>query len=325
LGGRRARPNLAPPDWTAALAKVAAVATLLLVVVGGLVTSHQAGLAVADWPTSYGYNMFLYPLSRMIGGIYYEHAHRLFGSLVGLTTLALAAHLLVVERRRGVKALALTAVVMVIVQGVLGGLRVTGRLPLGADPEAYQPVTALAVVHGVLGQVFFATMVVLAVVTSVAWKRGPGAVRAPQAGGRAVAGVLVGLLLVQVALGAALRHLDQAMLLHVALAAVVFVVALVCALPAAGSADPAVRRTGWALAVLTIVQVLLGFGALVATRMMRPPAPGPVDVTLATAHQAVGALLLGAAAMLWTLRSRWRVDRPAATVMNRPATVDASR
>ena len=80
-------------NWTGPLAKVAVAATLLLLIAGGLVTSQEAGLAVVDWPNSFGYSMFLYPLSRMSGGIYYEHAHRLFGTLVGLTTLVLAVQL----------------------------------------------------------------------------------------------------------------------------------------------------------------------------------------------------------------------------------------
>ena len=73
---------------------------LFLLLAGGLVTSQEAGLAVVDWPNSFGYNMFLYPLSRMTGGIYYEHAHRLFGSLVGLTMIVLAYHLWRMESRK---------------------------------------------------------------------------------------------------------------------------------------------------------------------------------------------------------------------------------
>ena len=82
-----------PADWTALFSKVAVAATFLLVVAGGLVTSNEAGLAVVDWPNTFGSNMFLFPLARMTGGIYYEHAHRLFGALVGLTTIVLAVRL----------------------------------------------------------------------------------------------------------------------------------------------------------------------------------------------------------------------------------------
>ena len=74
-------------DWHGVMAGSTTLAIVLVVIAGGLVTSTETGLAVPDWPNSYGVNMFLYPLSRMTGGIYYEHAHRLYGSLVGLTTL----------------------------------------------------------------------------------------------------------------------------------------------------------------------------------------------------------------------------------------------
>ena len=103
-------------------------------------TSAEAGLAVADWPTSFGYNMFLYPFSRMTGGIYYEHAHRLLGALVGLTTLVLALFLQRVETRRWVRRLGWAALLMVVVQGVLGGLRVAQFIAL-----AIMVVTPLAV------------------------------------------------------------------------------------------------------------------------------------------------------------------------------------
>ena len=82
-----------PGRWTALFSKVAVAATFLLVLAGGLVTSNEAGLAVVDWPNTFGSNMFLFPLARMTGGIYYEHAHRIFGALVGLTTIALALRL----------------------------------------------------------------------------------------------------------------------------------------------------------------------------------------------------------------------------------------
>ncbi len=98
-GARSRGSGVGAVNWTGALAGVAAAATLLQLLVGGLVTGEKAGLSVVDWPNSFGYNMFLYPLSRMTGGIYYEHAHRLFGSLVGLTTVVFAAHLLAAERR----------------------------------------------------------------------------------------------------------------------------------------------------------------------------------------------------------------------------------
>src|SRR5437867_6388419 len=104
------------------LAVILACATFPLLFIGGLVTGKGAGLAVPDWPTTFGYNMFFYPWSQMVGGIFYEHSHRLIGSVVGLLTLALAA---VLWRQGGrLRALGLVAAVAVAVQGLLRGLRV---------------------------------------------------------------------------------------------------------------------------------------------------------------------------------------------------------
>ncbi|MCG6963516.1 MAG: COX15/CtaA family protein, partial [Acidobacteria bacterium] len=211
----------AEPDWPALLAKVAAAATFLLVIAGGLVTSNEAGLAVVDWPDSFGYNMFLYPLSRMTGGIYYEHAHRLFGSLVGLTTLVLALLLWRVETRRWVKRLAGLAVIFVVVQGILGGLRVTGHFTMSSLRAETRPDLALAVVHGISGQLFLALMVALAVVVSRSWKAAGPAARVPSSRvDRKLLAVLLGALLVQLVLGALQRHLSWGLWYHVGMAVV---------------------------------------------------------------------------------------------------------
>src|ERR1700737_4682073 len=85
---------------------VSAVGVLVLISSGGLVTSHEAGMAVPDWPNSFGYNMFLFPISRWVGGIFFEHTHRLIASLVGLLTLVLCGMTLVIENRLWVKWLA---------------------------------------------------------------------------------------------------------------------------------------------------------------------------------------------------------------------------
>jgi len=166
-------------NWTGLLVLIGVVATFLLIIVGGLVTSNDAGLAVVDWPNSFGYNMFLYPLSRMTGGIYYEHAHRLFGSLVGLTTLVITVHLFRTESRKGIKILTGCILAAVIFQGILGGLRVTGRFTLSTSQADVAPSLTLAVVHGVVGQVFLGMLTTLAVFTSTAWLRGDTGMRAP--------------------------------------------------------------------------------------------------------------------------------------------------
>src|SRR5437660_1709318 len=102
-----------------------ALATLLLICSGGMVTSKGVGLAVPDWPTTFGYNMFLFPVSKWIGGVLFEHTHRLIASTVGFLTIILAVWLWRTEDRPAVKTLGLVAVAGVILQGILGGLRVT--------------------------------------------------------------------------------------------------------------------------------------------------------------------------------------------------------
>jgi hypothetical protein len=200
-------------------ATVAAAATFLLVIAGGIVTGSEAGLAVTDWPNSYRYNMFLYPLSRMTGGVYYEHVHRLLGSLVGLTTLVLAIHLWRVEARRWLRRLGLVALVLVIAQGILGGLRVTGHFTLSDDPELVRPNLWLAVVHGVTGQLFFGLMVAITAFSTRAW-RAAGRI----AGGAGDVKLAVWLLVAvvgQLTLGAILRHTDAALHAHITVAVVV--------------------------------------------------------------------------------------------------------
>src|SRR5574341_1816746 len=120
LVGARRRGGESP--WPHRLAILTAGATFLLILAGGLVTGTGAGLAVPDWPTTFGYNMFLYPWSRMVGGILYEHSHRLIGSIVGLLTVALTLAIWAVEPRRWLRRLAGAALGAVILQGVLGGL-----------------------------------------------------------------------------------------------------------------------------------------------------------------------------------------------------------
>ena len=295
-------------DWTAMLSKVAVVATFLLVVAGGLVTSHEAGLAVVDWPNTFGYNMFLYPLTRMTGGVYYEHAHRLFGALVGLTTIVLAVHLWRVERRRWVARLGVVAVGLVILQGILGGLRVTGRFTLSTSIEDVAPNIALAVAHGVLGQLFLGLIVALAVVTSVRWTSDQSPVLHPGgATDRSLQVWLVAVLVVQLVLGAIQRHLAQGLLIHITLAAVVTMLAIVVGARAWGLyvGQRPLDRLGQLLMAVVAVQVTLGIAALAVTQGRAVVGdPTTLEVTMATAHQAGGAALLALAVMivLWTRR-----------------------
>ncbi len=172
------------------------LATLGLIALGGLVTSHGAGMAVPDWPTTYGYNMFLFPISQWVGGIFYEHTHRLYASGIGLLTVALAVWIQIRARGEvpGLARLGWIAVLLVVVQGVLGGLRVS----LMKDQ--------IGVLHASLAQAFLVLLVLIAVFLSPGWKRflqeGP---TIPRSTARWV-WLATGMIFLQLVLGAAMRH-----------------------------------------------------------------------------------------------------------------------
>lgn len=187
----------AGPECSRALtlyAWLTVVATVVLICFGGLVTSHGAGLAVPDWPNTYGYNMFLFPVSRWVGGIFYEHTHRLVASGVGLLTVILAVWMWRVVEMRWLRWLGVLAVGVVTLQGVLGGLRVT------------MLKDELGLVHGALAQSFLGLM------TAIALFLTPGFWRLrPRSGFRLGLaerwlGVAVALVFAQLLLGAAMRH-----------------------------------------------------------------------------------------------------------------------
>jgi cytochrome c oxidase assembly protein subunit 15 len=140
--------------WLHRFAVLTAVATLFLICVGGVVTSKGVGLAVPDWPTTFGYNMFFFPFSKWVGGVFYEHSHRLVASGVGLLTTILAVWLWLKEERRWLRWLGVIAFVAVVVQGVLGGLRVT------------QLKDEIGIFHAALAQLFFVLMCAIALFTS---------------------------------------------------------------------------------------------------------------------------------------------------------------
>ncbi|MFN8177201.1 MAG: COX15/CtaA family protein [bacterium] len=309
-GGLLGRKLLSPVELepTFELAKVAAAATLFLLALGGLVTTEGAGLTVVDWPNSYGSPMFLFPLARMVGGIYYEHSHRLFGSLVGFVTLVLAIRLLMTESRGALKAMGLGALALVIVQGVLGGLRVTGHFTWSTSPADTRPSLALAMVHGATGQIFFAFMVALVAVASRTWRDAPrpAADRSAAATDRLLSAVLVGVILVQLLLGIRVRHLGEGVMAHVTFAVIVLLTAISVGIRTVGQHRriPALRKTGGALMGHAATQFLLGGLALVALTRARDHGTGLFETLAMTAHQTVGALLLANAALLalWTRR-----------------------
>jgi cytochrome c oxidase assembly protein subunit 15 len=278
-------------NWGGAIFWVAVSATMLLLAVGGLVTSADAGMAVVDWPNSFGYNMFLYPLSKMTGGIYYEHAHRLMGFLVGMTTLFAAIVTQRVDGRRWVRRLAWVAVVAVVVQAILGGLRVTERSLL------------LAMTHGIFAQLFFSTLVALAAFTSSGWKSAHAAVTRPGVRWeRIFAMLLVCLVVLQLVLGAAQRHFQELLLAHILSGlAIVAPIAVHVGFRTWGmnGEQKLLRRLGLTLVGLVGLQLLLGFGAYLATRgAANGELPAAANLLVATFHQWTGAVLLATTVLI---------------------------
>jgi heme a synthase len=178
--------------WLNRFAWFTAFATLLLICSGGMVTSKGVGLAVPDWPTTFGYNMFLFPVSRWIGGVLFEHTHRLIASTVGFLTIILAIWLWRTEDRQTVKTLGLIAVAGVILQGVLGGLRVT------------MLKDQIGIFHACLAQAFLGLTVLIAIVTTNSWRT--SAVLNIDRRIKTVAIITTIVIYVQLALGATMRH-----------------------------------------------------------------------------------------------------------------------
>jgi cytochrome c oxidase assembly protein subunit 15 len=135
-----------------------AVVTFLLIGLGGLVTSHEAGMSVPDWPTSLHRNMFLLPMSEWTGGIFYEHTHRLLASGVGLFTTVLAIWLWLKDPRKWMHWLGIAAFLGVVAQGILGGLRVVWHLDY------------LGIPHAAVAQTFFVLTCAIALFTSRWWQ-----------------------------------------------------------------------------------------------------------------------------------------------------------
>jgi len=277
-------------------AKLVTGATFILLVAGGLVTSTESGLSVPDWPLSYG--QFFPP---MIGGIRFEHTHRVIAACVGILTLLLSVYLFIKERRRWLKFAGVAALAMVVAQAVLGGLTVIYLLP-----------PAVSIFHACLGQSFFCFMSCLSLFTSKGWIK-PLFVETEESGPLKRLSILTtGLAYLQLVAGAFVRHTDGgAVGFHITLAFFVLfhVLFLVQKVVRNQKLHDQFLAHILALGLLTVTQIFLGFGAFITTRML-PAAemPRTVEVLFATAHQATGALLLMTCAIL-TLRF-FRLFRP---------------
>lgn len=271
LGKRSFQPQRILHRYTA----LTTFATFLLLVAGGLVTSTDSGLAVPDWPLSYGE---LFP--RMVGGILYEHSHRMIAAVVGLMIAILAGWLWLKEPRRWVRWLGYGALVAVIAQAVLGGITVLWMLP-----------APLSVAHACLGQTVFCLVVCLALVTSPSWQTREPLVDDEQLPSlRGSCGTITFLLFLQLLLGAMLRHSGHALVPHLIGAVVVSVMAgrLLWCFRRAPRRDPTLLRIAAGIATGLAVQLVLGLLTLSSRD----------QVVITTAHVAVGSLVLASSCTL---------------------------
>ncbi len=276
--------------WPHRLAILTAGATFLLILAGGLVTNTGAGLAVPDWPTTFGYNMFLYPWSEMVGGIFFEHSHRLIGSVVGLLTLTLTLVLWAVEPRRWLRWLGAAALLAVMVQGILGGLRVVLLQE------------SLAIVHGALAQAFFGLMAALALFTSREWTEAPAPLRG-EGSDRLflLSASMTGAIYLQLVVGALLTHVGARLDAHLALAGLIAILVprLGTRIFARHADQPRLVRPAAVLCVLLVLQVLLGLGSYVHRfTSVELPVVSALGLALPVTHRLVGGLLLATSLVL---------------------------
>src|SRR5207253_1272542 len=152
--------------------RLVVASTVLLILAGSFVTSTDSGLSVPDWPTTYGWSMFTFPPSKWVGGIFYEHSHRLIASTVGFLTILLAIWLWRSEPRRWMRWLGVAALGAVVAQGVLGGLTVLFFLP-----------PAVSTAHAGLAEIFFCLTIAIAFFTSPGWVAGYRVAGGPGADG----------------------------------------------------------------------------------------------------------------------------------------------
>ncbi|HIA46577.1 MAG TPA: heme A synthase [Candidatus Hydrogenedentes bacterium] len=194
-------PALRP--WLSRYAKLLVVLTLFLIFMGGQVKSHEAGLAVPDWPTSFGENMFTFHYNNWVGGIWHEHTHRLVASFIGLLTIIIMVWVHIADSRKWVKNLSKLALVAVIAQGLLGGLTVVLLLPAW-----------VSVSHGVLAQTFLMITILLAYTLSREWREREEAPAALE--GNPVlkpALIMSAVIYLQLILGAIIRHTESGLAL----------------------------------------------------------------------------------------------------------------
>ncbi|MCB9853033.1 MAG: COX15/CtaA family protein [Phycisphaerales bacterium] len=328
------------------------VLTVGLIAAGAMVTSTGSGLSVPDWPTTYGENMFMFHPSKWVGGIFYEHGHRLLASSIGFLTIVLAVFAHVRGGRKAVRVLGWVALATVIAQGILGGMTVKYMLP-----------TWISVFHACLAQTFLCVLTTIAVLTHPRWsgstrssvalpKRSHSSAMAPLA--------LIVVVFAQLIAGAIMRHTQSGLavpdfplaygqvipslsekslvtyndarafelqlspvtssqivfhLVHRGGAVLVLIAVIACAVSIHrndGRGTPTSRAIGW-IALLVIIQATLGAYTIWTAKL-------PV---VATAHVAVGAATLAASWRCFLL-SRMCPPRSLAEVNDEALPIDVA-
>lgn len=311
---------------------LAVLTTVLLIAWGGLVTSIDAGLAVPDWPASFGsYDPlktgFVDPNDPSARWwhrlpILAEHGHRLIGAVVGILTIILAFWTWRADPRSWMRKLGFAALGLVIVQGVLGGLRVVW---VSLD---------LAVVHACMAQIYFSVLVAMALFTTKGWLRAEHIPPDSMQGKRLRTLVLatVAMLYVQIILGALLRHPGLGVhpafaTIHITGAFVVFglVLATFITVQKHFSALRLLNRGAWFMLAATILQIGLGLTAyIVLLRETALAQRSVVQIILNSAHLVVGALLMASAVCTALLSLRKAAASAASAAPETPGLMPSS-
>jgi cytochrome c oxidase assembly protein subunit 15 len=267
--------------WLHRYATFVAFATYLLIIAGALVTSNDAGLSVPDWPTSFG----SFSMPRMVGGVKFEHGHRMIAGFVGILTILLVLWLWAKDSRRWLRWVGFGAVMAVIAQAVLGGITVLFDLP-----------APISTAHATLGQIFFCLTSSLAFFTGADWRWDePKRVDHSSPSLQHLTMATTAAILVQLILGAAYRHAGLGVAPHIVGACVVTALStwVVVRVLKDFSHQPRLARPAVLLGSLLLVQLVLGIGSyfmIIATANAGVTMRAIVDIT--SAHVAVGALLL---------------------------------
>lgn len=275
------------------LAILLACLTVVLLVAGALVTSNEAGDSVPDWPLSFG--RWLIRSNNFVANVRYEYSHRFIAGVVGLTTLILAVWAYLGERRSWMRKLGLVALIGVVAQAAIGGMRVW-------FPE-YKAL--IAVPHALVAQSFFAVVISIAVFTSRSW-RSPHQVKPDDKGLplRRLVGTTVLVVLIQLVLGAGFRHQAFGIIPHIvgAVVATVLIATTVVAVVRRYRDEGYLVRPARLAIALLVVQLGLGVAAYLA-RLGAAADPQPLEpmISLTVAHLVVGALTLATVVVL-TLR-----------------------